>query len=506
MIANIALFLFGAALAAPTPCANLKAVSLPNTTITMAESVSAGTFTPPAGGGGGGQRGGQPATLAVPAFCRVAATLTPTSDSQIDMEVWMPENWNGKFQFVGGGGWAGVISYPAMATALNEGYATASTDTGHKGGNANFAIGHPEKVTDFAYRAVHESTLKAKAVLTSFYDRGPRFSYWNGCSTGGRQGLMAAQRYPEDFDAIIAGAPANYQTHLHTWDLGVAIPVLKDPAGAVPAAKLALLNKAVTEACDARDGVKDGLLNEPRTCKFDPATLLCKAGDAETCLTSAQLESVKRMYSPARTKAGELVFPGKDPGSETGWNVINGSAQVPPGVSIGSFQVAYDNLNWDWRTFDLDRDLKVVDEKVGLIINAINPDLSVFKARGGKLILYHGWNDTAISAGNTINYYNSVLSKMGRNQDNWIRLFMVPGMGHCQGGIGPSQVNWMGALERWRESGIAPDQLPASRVTNNRVDMTRPLCPYPQVAQYKGVGSTNDAANFVCKAPQTTAN
>jgi len=506
MIANLAVFLLGAALAAPTPCANLKAVSLPNATITVAESVPAGTFTPPGGGGGGGQRGGQPAALAVPAFCRVAATLKPTSDSQIDMEVWMPENWNGKFQFVGGGGWAGVISYPAMATALNEGYATASTDTGHKGGNANFAIGHPEKVTDFAYRAVHESTLKAKAVLTSFYDRGPRFSYWNGCSTGGRQGLMAAQRYPEDFDAIIAGAPANYQTHLHTWDLGVAIPVLKDPAGAVPAAKLALLNKAVTEACDARDGVKDGLLNEPRTCKFDPATLLCKAGDAETCLTSAQLESVKRMYSPARTKAGELVFPGKDPGSETGWNVINGSAQVPPGVSIGSFQVAYDNLNWDWRTFDLDRDLKVVDEKVGLIINAINPDLSVFKARGGKLILYHGWNDTAISAGNTINYYNSVLSKMGRNQDNWIRLFMVPGMGHCQGGIGPSQVNWMGALERWRESGIAPDQLPASRVTNNRVDMTRPLCPYPQVAQYKGVGSTNDAANFVCKAPQTTAN
>ena len=506
MIANLAVFLLGAALAAPTPCANLKAVSLPNATITVAESVPAGTFTPPGGGGGGGQRGGQPAALAVPAFCRVAATLKPTSDSQIDMEVWMPENWNGKFQFVGGGGWAGVISYPAMATALNEGYATASTDTGHKGGNANFAIGHPEKVTDFAYRAVHESTLKAKAVLTSFYDRGPRFSYWNGCSTGGRQGLMAAQRYPEDFDAIIAGAPANYQTHLHTWDLGVAIPVLKDPAAAVPAAKLALLNKAVTEACDARDGVKDGLLNEPRTCKFDPATLLCKAGDAENCLTSAQLESVKRMYSPAKTKSGEIVFPGKDPGSETGWNVINGSAQVPPGVSIGSFQVAYDNLNWDWRTFDLDRDLKVVDEKVGLIINAINPDLSVFKARGGKLILYHGWNDTAISAGNTINYYNSVLSKMGRNQDNWIRLFMVPGMGHCQGGIGPSQVNWMGALERWRESGIAPDQLPASRVTNNRVDMTRPLCPYPQVAQYKGVGSTNDAANFVCKAPQTTAN
>ena len=498
MIANIAVMLFSAALAAPTPCAGLKSVSLANTTITMAEAVPAGTFTPPGGGGGGGQRGGTPAGLAVPAFCRIAATLKPTSDSEIDMEVWLPENWNGKFQFVGGGGWAGVISYPAMATALLEGYATASTDTGHKGGNASFAIGHPEKVVDFAYRAVHESTVKSKAIMTTFYDRGPRISYWNGCSTGGRQGLMEAQRYPEDFDAIVAGAPANYQTHLHAWDLGVSVPVLKDPSSAVSTAKATALNKAVIGACDAKDGVKDGLLNEPRTCKFDPSTLLCKAGDAENCLTAPQLESVKRMYAPAKTKSGEFVFPGKEPGSETGWNVIAGG-QAPPGVSLGSFQVAYDNLNWDWRSFDLDRDLKIVDERVGTIINAVNPDLSAFKARGGKLILYHGLNDTAISPGNTVNYYTSVLSKMGQKQDNWIRLFMIPGMGHCQGGPGPSQVNYMGALERWRESNVAPDQLLANHVTNNRVDMARPLCVYPQVAQYKGIGSTNDAANFVCK-------
>jgi feruloyl esterase len=303
MIANMAVLLFSAALAAPTPCANLKSISLPNTTITMAESVPAGTFTPPgAGQRGGGGGGPQAAPLTVPPFCRVAATLRPTSDSEIDMEVWMPENWNGKFEFVGGGGWAGVISYPALVAALNEGYATASTDTGHKGGNANFAIGHPEKVVDFAYRAVHESTVKAKTIMTTFYDRGPRLSYWNGCSTGGRQGLMEAQRYPEDFDAIVAGAPANYQTHLHTWDLGVSVPVLKDPSSAVSAAKLAALNKAVIGACDSNDKVKDGLLNEPRTCKFDPAQLLCKAGDAEGCLTSKQLDSVKRMYAAAKTR------------------------------------------------------------------------------------------------------------------------------------------------------------------------------------------------------------
>ena len=291
MIANVAVLLFSAALAAPTPCASLKSMTLPNTTITIAESVPAGTFTPPApqgAGGGGGQRGGAqaPAGLAVPAFCRIAATLRPVADSEIDMEVWLPEDWNGKFQFVGGGGWAGVISYPAMANALNEHYATASTDTGHKGGNANFAIGHPEKVVDFAYRAVHESTVKAKALMTSHYDRAPRLSYWNGCSTGGRQGLMEAQRYPEDFDAIVAGAPANYQTHLHAWDLSVSVPVLNNPASAVSPAKLATLNKAVIAACDGTDKVKDTLLNEPRVCKFDPATLLCKAGDSDSCLTA----------------------------------------------------------------------------------------------------------------------------------------------------------------------------------------------------------------------------
>jgi len=355
MIASLAIVLLGTTLAT-TPCASLKSVSLPNTTITLAEPVPAGNFTPPtppappgapaAGGGqrGGGQRGGQPAGLSVPAFCRVAATLRPSTDSEIEMEVWLPENWNGKFQFVGGGGWAGVISYPAMATALQEGYATASTDTGHKVGTANFAIGHPEKLVDFAYRAVHESTVKSKAIMTTFYDRAPRLSYWNGCSTGGRQGLMEAQRYPEDFDAIVAGAPANYQTHLHTWDLSVAVPVLKDPAAVVPAAKLNMLNKAVLAACDANDKVKDGLLNEPRSCKFDPATLLCKAGDSESCLTAPQLEAVKHMYAPAKAKSGQIVFPGKEYGSETGWSAISGG-QAPQGVSLGSFLVAYDDAN-----------------------------------------------------------------------------------------------------------------------------------------------------------------
>jgi feruloyl esterase len=504
------------------PCENLKSLTLPHTTLTTVQLVATGPFTPPAAGGppggpvapaaapaaqggaqgrGGGRGGGAPAAppTVLPAHCRVAATLRPSSDSAIDIEVWMPaENWNGKFQAVGNGGWAGTISFPAMATALQEGYATASTDTGHKGGNALFAIDHPEKLVDFAHRAVHEMTVQAKALINAYYGRAPRFSYWNGCSTGGRQGLMSAQRYPEDFDAILAGAPANYQTHLHAWDLAVSVPVLKDKASAVPASKLALVTAAAVNACDARDGVKDGLIGNPMACSFDVASLQCKQGDSETCLTPSQVAAVKRVYEPARS-AGQTVFPGKTFGSETQWAPYVGGQQAP-GISVGSFQVAYNNAKWDPLTFDLDRDLKVVDEKVGSIVNAVNPDLRAFKARGGKLLMYHGWNDTAISPGNAIDYYTSVQKRMGGRQEDFIRLFMAPGMNHCGGGVGPNQVNWMAVLERWRENGDAPDRITANRITNNRVDMSRPLCPYPQVAVYKGTGSTNDAENFACRA------
>jgi feruloyl esterase len=527
----IALLMVGM-LADAAPCENLKSLSLPNTTITSVQLVPAGAFTPPApqgppggpvaaqapaaargrggnadaaagGGRGGGRQGGPaaPATV-LPEHCRLQAVMRPSPDSHIEMEVWLPAaTWNGKFQAVGNGGWAGTISYPAMATALQEGYATASNDTGHKGGNALFAIDHPEKLVDFAYRAIHEMTVQSKTIIGAYYNRPARLSYFNGCSTGGRQGLMSAQKYPEDFDAIVAGAPANFQTHLHAWDLSVSVPVLKNPAAAVPASKLQLVNEAVINACDARDGIVDRLLNDPRACTFDVASLQCKAGDAANCLTAPQVEAMKRVYAPARTSGGEVVFPGKEFGSETGWGGAVGGGQQPGTVPIGSFLVAYNDANWDWRGFDMDRDLKAVDEKVGSIVNAVNPDLRAFKARGGKLLMYHGWNDTAISPGNAINYYSSVLQRMGRNQDDWIRLFMAPGMQHCGGGPGPSQANWMAVLERWREADVEPDRIEASRVSNNRVDMTRPLCPYPQVAQYKGVGSTNDAANFVCKAP-----
>jgi len=486
-------------IAAAATCDRLSSMTFPDATITSAAAVEAGRFVSPAGTQGNAPFG------SLPAFCRVTAVLKPAADSHIEMELWLPiAGWNGKFQAVGNGGWAGSISYASQGASLSDavrrGYAAASTDTGHQGNNALFAIGHPDKLIDYAFRAVHEMTLKSKTIISEFYGRPARLSYWNGCSTGGRQGLMEAQKYPDDFDGIVAGAPANYHTHLHTWDLSVTVPVLLNPASAVPSAKLAMLNRAVIEACDARDGVKDGLLNDPRSCTFDPATLLCRSDETGTCLTTPQLESVRRMYAPAKTTGGRLIFPGKDPGSESGWTAIAGGQQ-PANVSLGSFQIAYGDAKWDWRTFAVDRDLEIVDQKVGAIVNAVDADLSRFKARGGKLILFHGWNDTAISAGNTVNYYESVLSKMGSKQDDWMRLFMAPGMQHCGNGPGPNRADYLAALERWRESGTSPDQIVASHLTDNAVDMTRPLCPYPQLARYKGTGSTNEAANFACRIP-----
>src|SRR6202790_45746 len=298
----LAVTVFGAF--AQTPCEQVKMLKLTGMVITLAESKAAGPL----------QSSDNPAAAAaqmLPSYCRVAATLTPTSDSDIKMEVWLPASvaWNGKFEAVGGGGWAGVISYPAMATALQDGYATSSTDTGHEARNADFAVGHPEKVIDFSHRAVHAMTVSAKAIMTAFYGRGPRLSYWNGCSTGGRQGLMEAQRYPGDFDGIVAGAPANFQTHLHAFDIVVQTAV-RQPGAEVPPDKIAMLGKAVLDTCDAADGVRDGLLNDPHKCNFDYASLLCKGADTNNCLTPAQVDSVKKAHGPAQNSQGVLVYPG----------------------------------------------------------------------------------------------------------------------------------------------------------------------------------------------------
>ena len=489
----LSVFCLSSAVFAQTPCEQLKRLAFPDTVITEAALVPAGRYVPPGGPAQG--------ALQVPAHCRIAAVLKPTSDSEIGIEVWMPATgWNGKFEAVGGGGWAGVISYGAMALAVEDGYATASTDTGHKGGDAVFALGHPEKVVDFSYRAVHEMTVKAKSFMASFYGRAPRFSYWNGCSTGGRQGLMEAQKYPEDFDGIVAGAPANYQTHLHAWSVAVGMAALKDKESALTPSDLALLHTAVIAACDGMDGVADGLLNDPRKCHFDPASLRCRTSASENCLRDAQVEAIRKIYAPLKTQDGKLIFPPLMPGSESGWTILAGGPE-PVGVATGTFKyVARQDAKWDWRNFDPDRDTALADSNDR--INATNPDLSAFQSRGGKLLMYHGWNDQLIAPENSINYYSSVLEKMGPNQDGWYRLFMMPGMQHCRGGPGPNQFNMMGVMERWRESNTPPAQILASHVSDNRVDMTRPLCPYPQVAEWSGTGNTSDASNFACRMPR----
>ena len=513
--ARLAGALIGAACLAfaQTPCERLQSLSLSDTTFTAVETVAAGPFRPPpgapqpAGRGGAPQAGGRgpaPAPPMLPAYCRVAATLKPSADSEIKMEAWLPiANWNGKFQMVGNGGWAGTISFAAMAGALREGYATASTDTGHEGGNGMFALGHPEKIVDFGWRAVHETVVKSKLLIQEFYGGASKYSYWNGCSTGGRQALVEVTRFPNDFDGVLAGAPANPHIHLHAAGVARSIELMKNPQGALSQGKVETLHKAVMAACDALDGVKDGLIGDPHRCHFDPASLLCQnpsgeAADSDTCLTPAQVQTVKTVFADVKTRKGEIVWTGFEPGGELQYAALR---TVPTEVGGGwdSIRIlGHQDAGFDFHKFDLDTDLALADQSG---IDAHTFDLAPFKAHGGKLLMYHGWADQLIAPGNTVNFYNGVLGKMGQKQDDWLRLFMVPGMLHCSGGPGPDQFNKMAVLERWREAGTAPEQIIAAHVANGQVDMTRPLCPYPQVAVYKGAGTTNDAANFTCKAP-----
>ena len=481
-------------------CESLAAAALPDTAITLAQSTPAGDFRPPVAAPT------PPGALPykdLPAFCRVAASIKPTPDSNIKIEVWMPASgWNGKFEAVGNGGWSGAISYPAMARALAHGYATASTDTGHSGASGSFALGHPEKLIDFGYRSVHEMTLKAKAIVAAFYGNGPRFSYWNGCSSGGKQGLREAQQFPADYDGIVAGAPANFWTHLMTSGIWVAQAALVDPARYLPKEKYALIHKAVLEACDARDGVKDGVLEDPTRCHFDPKVLECKEGDAPTCLTAPQIETARRIYAPVTNpRTGKEIFPGLEPGSELGWAGMAGGPK-PFAIPVDHFKyVVFKDPDWDYRTFNFDSDLALADKLDDGTLNATDPNLKGFLARGGKLLLYHGWNDQLIAPSNSINYYQNVMTTMGADKvRDSVRLFMAPGMNHCAGGDGPNAFDPVTVIEQWVEKGKAPDQIVASHITNGAVDRTRPLCPYPQIAKYKGTGSTDDAANFACVA------
>jgi feruloyl esterase len=506
--AAIVLAVLAKAALAPTPvdaaasCESLASLTLPGTRVTSAQSVAAGAFTiPGAGRGGRGAAQLDEALKSLPAFCRIEATLEPSSDSDIKIEVWMPASaWNGKYQAVGNGGWTGNIVYAAMVEALRRGYATSSTDTGHTGGSASFALGHPEKLIDFGYRSVHEMTGVAKKVIAAFYGNPARLAYWNGCSAGGRQGLKEAQMFASDYDGIIAGAPALDWTGRAAQSLRVGQAMHKDEASYIPPAKYPVLRNAVLEACDAGDGVKDGVLENPTQCKFDPKVLECKGADEPSCLTAPQVEAARKAYASATNQKTKREITGLEPGSELGWATWGGPQ--PFATSTDHFKyVVFKDPSWDHQRFNFDTDIVLAEQVDAGVINALNPNLKAFFDRKGKLIQYHGWADPQISPGASVEYYKSVLEASGgagKVQDSY-RLFMVPGMAHCGGGEGPSTFDMLSAIEQWVERGKAPDQIIASRIRDGKVDRTRPLCPYPQVATYKGSGSTDDAANFVCK-------
>jgi hypothetical protein len=505
-------------------CAGLKRLSLPFTEITSSIEVPANSFTDPSSKTSS-------ATIH-PAFCRLQGILRPTSDSSIRFEVWMPRtDWNGRFQQIGNGGFAGLIRYGFMLPELRRGFAIAATDDGHieVKDNEIWAINHPEKVIDYGYRAVHETSTHAKEIIDAYYGQAPSYSYFNGCSDGGREALMEAQRFPEDFNGIIAGAPANSVTHLATAIVWDEQALMNNPASYIPANKLPAIQAAALKACDTLDGVADGLVENPADCHFDPSVLQCKSGDDSGCLTAVQVETAKKLYTgPRNSRTGKQIFPGHEPGAEafiTDWpevligNVPGEGWEFPVGNNFFA-DFVFADPSWSFRSLNFDGDIALADHKFASTLNSTDADLSGFKSRGGKLIQYHGWADSVIAPRGSTEYYESVVRKMGglEKTEEFYRLFMVPGMSHCAYGPGPnsfggilqyplpnddSRDDIVDAVMQWVEHNVPPERIVATKFHNDDpskgILMTRPLCPFPTKARWTGNGSTSDASNFVCK-------
>jgi len=478
-------------------CEGLTALKLQGTTITAAK-----VETAPPGVNAVIPTGPNPAARPIPEFCRVAATLRPSSDSDIKMEIWLPaSNWNGRYQAVGNGAFNGTINHNAMTAALVRGYAVSSTDTGHTGPSASFGLGHPEKVIDFGWRAVHETAEASKGIIAAFYGGAPKFSYFNGCSAGGRQAMSEAQRFPADFNGIIAGAPGLDWTGRAASAVRIEQRLEKNEAARLGQAQRQLLHAAVLNSCDLLDGVKDGVLENPKRCTFDPGVLECKGSEA-SCLTTEQVETARMIYAGAVNPKTKRAINGLARGSELGWTDLGWTASARA-TGLDQFRfLIHGDPSWTIQKFNWDSDIVLAEERDNNTLNALDTNLEPFIARGGKLIQYHGWSDPQISPAGTTQYYDRVAQALGgRNKlHGSYRLYMAPGMGHCSGGDGPNTFDMVTALERWVEAGLAPNQIPATITRPSAMlDRSRPLCPYPEVAVYKGTGNTDEGGNFACR-------
>ncbi|WP_119082234.1 tannase/feruloyl esterase family alpha/beta hydrolase [Altererythrobacter sp. B11] len=498
--------------AAKADCAAMAKLALPDGEVTSATLVPAGSFQPPQLPGGPPPGVAAASFQNLPEFCRIQATRRPSADSDIKVEVWLPATgWNGKFAAIGNGIWAGSISYFEMGRPLARGYAVAATDTGHTGNGmtADFAVGHPEKLKDFGYRAVHEMVVTAKAAIAAFYGRGPQLSLWNSCSTGGRQGLMAAHRYPEDFDAISAMAPANPMTNLMTQSMWVGYQPNRAPAAKLSRPKLMATHQAVLKQCDKLDGLEDGLISRPDLCSFDPVSIQCKAGDGDSCLTAEQVGTMRAVYDGVRDSSGAWLLPGFPRGSEMQLGMLMMSdAPFPVADTFFSMLVYGDKPGWTFRQLDYGQGLRDA-RRFADILDVPADGLDPFFARGGKLLLSHGWNDGLIPATNTLAFYHDLYAALPAAQaEQQLRLFMVPGMEHCAGGEGVSQFDTLGTIDDWAAGGAAPMRLVATRAAPmmpgapELPPLSRPLCAWPMVAQYNGSGDPSEAANFSCVVPK----
>ena len=499
-------------------CAGLTAVTLEGAKVTSATLEAAGAVLADVKKLGAKQVG------TLPGFCRVMVTDTPSGDSDIKTEVWLPVGWSGQYRALGNGGFAGEIDYEGMAAAMAEGYATSGTDTGHPEMGAKFALGHPEKVKDFGWRAVHDMTVQTKELVKAFYGKAAVHAYFTACSDGGREALMEAQRFPEDFDGILAGAPAYNWTALISAATADDQALMAGPGAYLPASKLPAITAAVLAACDGQDGLKDGVVGNLAKCGFDPAVLACAGAETDGCLTAGQLATLKSLYAAKVDAQRKAVFPGYSPGAEDakgswdGWMV--GKAQGDPTAmmyfGLGYFRdFVYGREDWNLGTFDFDRDSQTALAKTGEALNATDTNLKPFAARGGKLLMYHGWNDPAIPALSSVEYYDGVVASMGKSAaDAAVRLYMVPGMLHCDGGPGvvdfgqdgdavrgDAQHDVFTALERWVEAGTGPGTLTASEYVGDDqtkgVVRTRPVCVFPQEARYVK-GDPKVAGSFSC--------